>query len=133
MSAARSFTIDPNKPFFVYDTRGEWHAVKIGQYLFDTRGDYMGFVRGEGYDVYTTAGEWVGNLWPDGRIIRKRVYDRPALLKDLPPKPSGRPANFPARAPLQPMCSELGFDKVDVLEWDEEVFKRVSDLVEDMD
>ncbi|GIL13602.1 MAG: hypothetical protein DWB42_07720 [Chloroflexi bacterium] len=130
--SARKFTIDPNKPFFVYDTKGDWHAVKIGEYLWDTRGEYIGFVRGETHDVYTTAGEWVGNLWPDGRIIRKRTYDRPPLLKDRPPKPA-KPQNFPARAPLPPMCSELGFDKIDVLDWDDEVFKRVSDLVPDMD
>lgn len=132
MSAAKPFRIDPDKPFFVYDTRGDWHAVKIGVYLYDTRGEYIGFVRGTNHDVYTSAGEWVGNLWPDGRIIRKRVYDRPPLVKDHPPKP-GKPDKFPARAPLPPMSSELGFDKVDVLEWDEDVFKRVSDLVQDMD
>jgi hypothetical protein len=130
--SARKFYIDPEKPFFIYDTRGEWHATKIGIYIYDTRGEYIGFVRGENQDVYTTAGEWVGNLWPDGRIIRKRNYDRPPLLQDRPAKPP-KPDKLPARAPLPPMVSELGFDKVDVLEWDDEVFKRVSDMVSDMD
>lgn len=132
MSAPKRFVIDPQKPFFIYDTRGEWHGVKLGQYLFDTRADYIGFIRGEDHDVYTAAGEWIGNLWPDGRIIRKRIYERPSLLKDRPSKPA-KPEKFPPRAPLPGMTSELGFDKVDVLEWDEDVFKRVSDLVEDMD
>ncbi len=129
---AKPFKIDPAKPFFIFDTRGEWHATLIGPYLWDPRGDYMGFVRGEEYDVYTVLGEWVGNIWPDGRIIRKRNYDRPPLLKDCPKTPP-KPRNLPARPPLPAMCSELGFDKVDVLEWDEEVFKRVSDLKPDMD
>ncbi|HEX2908016.1 MAG TPA: hypothetical protein VHO69_14195, partial [Phototrophicaceae bacterium] len=84
------------------------------------------------HDVYTTLGEWVGNLWPDGRIIRKRNYERPPLLKDCPAKPT-KPQKMPARAPLPPMSAELGFDKVDVLEWDEDVFKNVSDLMPDMD
>jgi hypothetical protein len=101
--------------------------------IFDTRGDYVGFVRGEKHDVYTTIGEWIGNLYADGRILRKRNLEtRPALLRDLPPKPP-KPTNLPARAHLPPLFSELGFDKIDVLEWDEQIFKKVSDMQSDMD
>jgi hypothetical protein len=53
------------------------------------------------------------------------------LFKELPPKPA-KPEKIPARSPLPPMFSELGFDKIDVLEWDDEVFKRVSDMLSDM-
>jgi hypothetical protein len=128
----RKFAIDPNKHFFVFDTRGDWHATILNEYIFDTRGDYIGFIRGEDHDVYTTIGEWIGNLWSDGRIIRKRSTEqRRPLVKDLPPKPA-KPTNLPARAHLPPMFSELGFDKIDVLEWDDEVFKRVSDMLSDM-
>ena len=84
---SRRFTIDPTKPFFIFDTAGEWHATVLGWYIFDLRGDYIGFVRNEGYDVYTTSGEWIGNLYKDGRIIRQRSADRPPLLKHVPPKP----------------------------------------------
>ena len=129
----KKFDIDPNKPFFIFDTRGDWHAIVLNQYIFDTRGEYIGFIRGEDRDVYTTIGEWIGNLWADGRIVRKRSTEqsRP-LLKELPPKPS-KPEKLPARAHLPPMFAELGFDKIDVLEWDDEVFKRVSDKLSDMD
>jgi hypothetical protein len=126
----RIFRIDPEKPFFIFDTAGDWQATKLGDFLFDSRGDYIGFVRGERHDVYTTDGEWVGNIYPDGRIIRKRNYDRPPLLPNLPPKPM-KPRNLPGRAPLPPMTGDLGFDKVDVLDWDPDVFKRLSDLRKD--
>lgn len=126
---SRRFTIDPTKPFFIYDTGGEWHATAFEWNIFDGRGDYIGFIRNEGYDVYTTSGEWIGNIVADGRIIRNKNVDRPPLLKKLPPKPP-KP-KLPPRAPLPPMTAELGFSKVDVLEWDPEVFKRISDLVAD--
>jgi hypothetical protein len=126
----RPFKIDPEKPFFIFDTAGDWQATRMGDFLFDSRGDYIGFVRGERHDVYTTDGEWVGNLYPDGRIIRKRNYDRPPLLPSVPAKPA-KPRNLPGRAPLPPMTGDLGFDKVDVLDWDPDVFKRLSDLRKD--
>ena len=126
----RKFVIDPEKPFFIYNTSGDWLATKMGIYIFDSRGDFIGFVLNEIHDVYTASGEWIGNLYPDGRVVRKRNYQRPPLLKQLPPKPA-KPARMPVRAPLQALPADLGFDRVDVLEWDEEVFKRLSDLLPD--
>jgi hypothetical protein len=129
MSGLRKFTIDPNKPFFIYNTAGEWLATKLGMYIYDTRGDYVAYVLTEDHEVYTTSGEWIGNLYPDGRIVRKRTFTRKPLMKELPPKPE-KP-KLPARAPLQPNPADLGFDKIDVLEWDEEILKRLSDLIPD--
>lgn len=127
----KKFLIDPNKPFFIYDTRGDWHATKIGDYIYDLRGDYIGFVRGENYDVYTAIGQHIGNLWPDGRIIRKRNPEPRPLLTDRPPR-QPRLQRPPIRAPLPPLTGELGFDKIDVLEWDEEIFKNI-DAMPDLD
>lgn len=128
---SRKFVIDPEKTFFIFDTRGDVHGVVIGQYLFDMRGEYMGYVRGEDYNVYTTSGEWVGNIWPDGRIVRKRNYQRQPLETDRPP--AQQKIRINARIPLPPMSADLGFDKVDVLEWDDEIFKRISDLTPDIE
>jgi hypothetical protein len=126
---ARKFTIDPNKFFFIFDTAGDWHGTVFNWAIFDLRGDYIGFVRNENYDVFTQSGEWIGNLYPDGRIIRNRNVDRPPLLKNLPPKPA-KP-KLPPRAPLPPINGDLGYSRMDVLEWDPEVFKKLSDLVPD--
>lgn len=126
---AGKFIIDPNKPFFIFDTRGDVHGIKQGDYLYDMRGEYIGYVRGDIYDVYTASGEWIGNLFPDGRIVRKRNADRRLLDPDRPEKqPKIR---VTARVPLPPMTGDLGFDKLDVLEWDEDIFKRISDLTPD--
>lgn len=130
--SARRFTIAADKPFFVYDTYGDWHAVAMNGGIFDTRGEYIGFYQGEQHDVFTMSGEWIGALYPDGRIIRKRSAPRPPLLKTLPPR-MGKPDRFPARAPLPPQNAEIGFDKIDVLEEDPNIFKRISDLTPDAD
>ncbi len=125
----RPLTIDPTQPFFIFDSRGEVHAVKLGGYLYDMRGDYIGYVRGEFHDVYTASGEWIGNIYTDGRIVRKRTADRRPLDLNRPsPQPKIR---ITARVPLPSMSADLGFDKIDVLEWDEEIFKRISDLMPD--
>lgn len=129
----RRFTIDPTKFFYVYDTRGDWHATILNNNIWDTRGDYIGFIRdedGEGYEVFTTVGEWIGYLIQDGRIVRKRTAEKRPLLKEKVEKPP-KPEKLPARAPLPPMTADLGFTLLDVLDWDPEIFKRLSDLVPD--
>jgi hypothetical protein len=128
---AKNYTIKPDEPFFVFDSHGEWHATLLNNCLWDARGDYIGFVRGANHDVYTVYGEWIGNLSPDGRIVRKRVTNRQVMLKirKLPPP---KPNNLPPRAPLPPMTADLGYHYIDVLEWDPNVFKNVPDLKPDL-
>ncbi len=121
---------DPNKPVFIFDTRGDWHATKFADFLFNTRGEYIAFV--EDGEVYTREGEWVGRLSKDGRILRKRSERARELRRTLPPVPP-KPDKLPARAPLPPMMAELNFSTVDVLDEDPDVFKRISDLRPDME
>ncbi|HEX3053297.1 MAG TPA: hypothetical protein VHP83_21745 [Aggregatilineaceae bacterium] len=118
------------KPLFIFDTHGDWHATKLGNYLFSSRGEYIGYL--EGQDVYKRDGEWLGRLSKDGRILKKRSEVRHELHKNQPPEPA-KPAKLPARAPLPPMMAELDFSTVDVLDEDPEIFKRISDLRPDMD
>jgi hypothetical protein len=132
-SKGKTFTIDPSTPFFIFDTRGEWHATLIAGCLWDCRGDYVGFVRGENHDVYTAFGEWIGNLTKDGRIIRRRVLnERQTLFKDRPQRPQ-KPKNLPPRAPLPPLTGDLDYHYIDVLDWDPEVFKSVPDMKSDLE
>ena len=123
------FVIDSQKPFFIFDSRGDVHGIKQGDFLYDMRGEYIGYVRGAQYEVFTGSGEWIGQLVPDGRIIRKRTAERRPLDPNRPaPQQKIR---ITARVPLPPMTADLGFDRIDVLEWDEDIFKRISDLTPD--
>ncbi len=118
-----------NKPRFIYNSYGDWMATCIGDNIFDLRGEWVAFLEGD--DVWTVGGEWIGRLSKDGRILRKRYAPRKPLREDIPPRPP-KP-DLPPRAPLPPMFSELGYDTVDVLDEDPDIFGRVSDLKPDMD
>jgi hypothetical protein len=121
----------PDKPEFIYNTAGDWQATVIGPYIFDSRGEYVGFL--EGRSAYTRDGEWVGDLAKDGRILRKRAGKKRPLHPNPLPRPAVKPSNLPGRAPLPPQNAEISYDMIDVLEEDPEVFKRLSDRRPDMD
>lgn len=121
----------PEKPEFIYDTHGDWQATRVAQYVFDGRGEYVGFV--EGRAVFTRDGEWVGDLSKDGRILRKRAGAKKPLNKNVPIKPQMKKSDLPGRAPLPQQMGELGYDTIDVLEEDPDVFKRLSDRRPDLD
>jgi hypothetical protein len=125
-------TDKPIKPIYLYNTAGDWQGTVYGQYIYDPRGDSIGFVQDEGKEgkeksVYTFDGEWVGLVSKDGRILRKRANSKRPLHSAPLPKIKGRPQGLPARAPLPPQNAEIGYDTIDVLEEDPDVFKRVSD------
>ncbi|MBI5959201.1 MAG: hypothetical protein HY866_10730 [Chloroflexi bacterium] len=122
---------DPNKPVFIFDTHGDWQATKIGDSIYSSRGEYIGFIE-NGIDIYKNDGEWVGRLSKDGRILRKRTERRRELHSNPPPKPP-KPEKMPGRSPLPPMMAELDYGTIDVLEDDPEIFKRISDLRPDME
>jgi hypothetical protein len=121
----------PDKPEFIYNTAGDWQATAIGPYIFDARGEYVAFL--EGRSVYTTDGEWVGDLAKDGRILRKRAGKKRPLHPHPLAKPAIKRADLPGRAPLPPQNAEISYDTIDVLEEDPDIFKRLSDRRPDMD
>ncbi len=121
---------DPNRPVFIFDTRGDWYATRVGDFIFSPRGEYVAYV--EDGEVYKRDGEWIGRLSKDGRILRKRTERRRELHPNPPPAPS-KPENLPPRAPLPPMMAELTYGVIDVLDEDPDTFKRISDLRPDMD
>lgn len=114
---------------YIWNTHGDWMATLVNGFLWDLRSVWIGWVETNG-DVYTTDGEWVGQVSRDSRILRKRTEQRRDLVQTIPPKPA-RP-ELPARAPLPPAFAELSFSIIDVLEEDPDVFKRISDLRPDM-
>jgi hypothetical protein len=114
---------------FIYSTRGDWEATRVGNYIFDLVGQWVAWV--DGSEVFTCDGEYVGYLSRDHRILRKRAKPLMPLRNDIPPNP-GR-LRLPARAPLPPMFAELSYSEVDMFDWDPDIFKRVSELRPDMD
>lgn len=98
----------------IYTTRGE-HSAYYGEgYLFNVLGEWIGFVDARTGNVYSVAGDYVGYINRDGRILRKRAVDDLIPNHPRPPKPP-RPT-LPATVPLPPMFSELNFDTIDILD-----------------
>lgn len=120
-----------SKPVFIYNTAGDWSATLIDMRIYDTRGEYIGYISGAERGVYTRDGEWIGDLSKDGRILRKRGAGRRPLQPSPLPKLPGK-VPVPGRAPLPPQSAELRYDTVDVLEEDPDVFKRLSERRRDL-
>lgn len=120
------------KPIFVYNTGGDWQATVMGNHVFDSRGEYIGFMEGTERAIYTRDGEWIGDLSKDGRILRKRAGKKRPLHANPVPKPKTKPSNLPGRAPLPPQNAEIGYDTIDVLDEEPDVFKKVSERKSDM-
>jgi len=103
---------DNGRSIPIYSSRGEWSAVMIYPYLFNTQGEWIGWVA-EDRQVYDIQGSYVGWLTREARILRQRT---PHMLGGgrMPPSAPGR-IRPPANVPLPPMMSELPFGVIDVL------------------
>jgi hypothetical protein len=95
---------DPrSKPIPIYTTPGDWSAIMLYPYLYNTMGEWIGFVTREQH-VYDVDGIYVG--W---------ITDEPRILpRTTPPEHPDR-IRLPATVPLPPMMAEIPFEIVDVL------------------
>lgn len=101
------------RPIPIYTTPGDWEALLVFPYLYNTLGEWVGWVTPD-RQVYDVDGVYVGWLTDEPRILRKRIYDKAFPRRTPPPEPQRiRP---PATVPLPPMMAELPFEKVDVLD-----------------
>ena len=96
----------------VYSSKGDTEAYLVYPYLYNSRGEWIGFVTRE-REVYSVYGQYVGWLSDDPRVLRKRTYsyDKPKLIP--PPRPER--LHVPALGPLAPMMPELTYDVIDIL------------------
>jgi hypothetical protein len=96
----------------IYTTQGDAEAFLQYPFLFNRTGEWIGFVT-PNREVYSVAGEFVGMLTNDPRIIRKRSTS--TLHTRLQPPIAPKRINLPANIPLAPMMPELSHSLVDVL------------------
>jgi hypothetical protein len=120
------------KPIPIYSTPGDWVALMVFPYLYNTIGEWIGWVTPD-RQVYDVDGIYVGWVTTEPRILRKRTYDAPLERQAAPPPPERiRP---PATVPLPPMMAGLPFEVVDVMEEDPERLHTIDhgELKEDVD
>jgi hypothetical protein len=116
----------------IYTTIGELGAFLIYPNLYNTLGEWIGYVTPE-REVYSVLGHYVGILTKDPRILRNRSYDF-SKPRQNPPQPMRR-ITVPATVPLAPMMPELSFSMIDVLQEEPERLSTIDfdELREDMD
>lgn len=101
------------KPIPIYSTAGDWAALMIFPYIYNTVGEWIGWVTPQ-RDVFNIQGVYVGWLTKDPRILRKRITEGTRERRISPPPP--RRIRPPATVPLPPMMSELPFEIMDVFD-----------------
>ena len=104
-------------------------GIYKGGHLFNTTGDWLGFVVGR--EVFSPGGDYVGFLSDDRRLLRRRVVNKTGHYYDPPPPPE-RPS-LPETVPLAPLLRELPFHIVDVFEEMGEKLTYISDTRPDME
>ena len=103
------------KPIPIYSTAGDWAAMMIFPYVYNTIGEWIGWVTPK-KDVYNVHGVYVGWLTGEPRILRRRIQEGLLARRTPPPMPARiRP---PATVPLPPMMAELPFEILDVFDED---------------
>ncbi len=120
------------KPIPIYTSRGDWAALMVFPYLYNTMGEWIGWVTSE-KQVYNIDGLYVGWLTAEPRILRKRVLEKRIDRRSSPPAPGKiRP---PATVPLPPMMAELPYEIMDIFEEDLRLLTTADhgEFKEDMD
>lgn len=104
---------DTQKLIPIYNSKGEAAAFLLYPHLYDTQGEWIGWVTSE-RNVYSIYGHFVGILSNEPRILRQRewAYSQ-ARVKPPEPPPPIRP---PAWVPLAPLMAEIKQNFIDVLE-----------------
>lgn len=116
----------------IFASRGEIGAFLHYPYIFNTFGEWIGWVSPE-RDVFAVNGMQVGILSDGPRILRKREwnYDQP---KRKSPDPPGN-IQVPSQLPLSPQLPEVANNMIDVLDEAPDLLPTADfgDLWEDMD
>ncbi len=111
--------------FPIYTSRGEWTAMLIDVYLYNTRGDWVGYISKTG-QVFSVMGRYVGWLSKDFRILRKKVQDQTIPAGPRPARPALK-VRMPPYVPLAPLMADLPFDTMDVMQEEPERLHALDD------
>ena len=109
----------------IYTTRGDWAAMLIDAYLYNPRGDWVGYINKNG-QVFSIMGKYVGWLSKDFRILRKKVQDETIPAFPPPTRPALK-VRLPAHVSLPPLMADLPFDTYDVMDDDPERLHTLDD------
>ena len=99
----------------IYSTSGDWAAMLKFPYVFNTLGEWVGWVTPD-HEVFDVDGRYVGFLDDEPRILARRSL-RFGVPQRIPPAAPER-LKTPSLVPLPPFFRELPFEIVDVFDDD---------------
>jgi len=97
----------------IYKSRGEIGAFLRFPYIFNTDGEWIGWVAADRC-VYSVHGHYVGILSKEPRILRNRELAG-SRRRITPPSPPP-PIRIPSLTPLAPQLPEVLLTMIDVLD-----------------
>lgn len=97
----------------IYTSRGEVKAFLAYPYLYNPRGEWIGWVNPD-RRVYSVHGHFAGEMNADPRILRKRESTHSEPRKK--PIPAPPPIHPPQTVPLAPLMREIPQNLIDVLD-----------------
>jgi hypothetical protein len=112
-----------SEPKPIYRSDGECMAVVYQGHLFDTQGEWVGWL--DDADVFNLEGEYVGYISDDGRLLRQRVLPYRKHRRPPTQKPHYQP---PQTIPLAPLFAGLSYSTIDVFEENPDIFALVHEL-----
>jgi hypothetical protein len=121
-----------DKTIPIYSTSGDWEAILIFPHIFNTLGEWVGWVTSEQV-VFDVDGIYVGYLSDEPRILRRRSYDY-QIPRQKPPIAPER-IRTPSHVPLPPFFRELPFESIDVYDDEPDRLhpRDMGEMKEDMD
>jgi hypothetical protein len=123
--------LQQQRPIPVYTSRGDLGALLIYPYLYNSQGEWIGWVTRD-RQVYSVLGYFVGTLTNDPRIIRRSGDEDKPRMSPPPTPPRIKPSGS---IPLAPMMSDLSIGYMDILQEEPERLhtRDYGDLMQDMD
>lgn len=86
---------------YLYDSHGVWIAfrrTRNDKYVFAPNGEWIGWLPWDEKTVVNTKGEYLGTIFPNGRLYQlRRIRHRARPPAPIRPVIPGRPPNPPRR------------------------------------
>jgi hypothetical protein len=94
----------------LFDSAGNFIAFRRGQYVWNARGEWIGWLPWEDGDVVSRSGDYLGTIFPGARLYRRTDW----LYRGQPGRPAypGYPGDpgepgFAGYAPFPPFTRDV--------------------------
>jgi hypothetical protein len=69
---AQQVTFAADDVHYLFNSSGNWIAFRVGEFVYDSEGEWVGWLAWKDADVATVDGEYLGTIVDGNRLIRFR-------------------------------------------------------------